>query len=1079
MSLLLSNIPLLVLIAHFLFYCLILILSTCHYHHRSQSNNSNHKKNKIAPGLNNDNRYPSETNCTITDDGFDGNSTDIDMFYETKIRMEPLKTHNKQNSNHRYSENSNTNNWSRLDSITDGNNSSHPNTPKRNKVVMPDIPEITEEKYDINDHYDNNPSLQQQNMHNDNNNKHKQQCGINGFSLYLQLLLYIFTQSSIFGTIFVYISYSKCKSIIPSSQENIDLNYVLFLVSIFMVIFYKFFSSIAIAIITKNCKYFTLQWFDLLIFHQCFWSNSSPLNLYKESNTNYILQNQQSQNEMNIKLWIQQYLLILQSIFANFIQLCIAIVFLMNFQVSNGEILRFENYQYVLYINLLIVISLITTSFISLICFSKANVKIEHENININKSNNGKQSAFCKLFGFYLCRLLEISSRIILFILIWKYLNTFYLTIIIFVEFVYLLIHAIISKNTFIICNIIYTVIDVHGLKKSKFFMAYRFVTNYIYAIIITILSVTDYIHFIDFQNASSIPSSLSFFNATTINHEQNELYFQYLLAYYYIAQIIYQSLLFWSRYNIEMIKSIGQSSNFEHLLCYKCWTEIYELMLLGANYSNISKHNEEDNLLCAVCFEGIDGISEYLQFLHLKIADLYLKRYNYTFLGENKFYLPFYNAISYSTIRMIRLLISYNADIEHLFENKDWNNSLQCIIKSPKPSMNKIQFIIKTLQQRYYHLSMISPQHNNIDDNAAIYDDKIDSFLNYQNGNNYDTALLMLYWTNDYEMMDKGFDRMEAMEYLIWNGANPNIVDKNKCNILHYACEQNESRTIKMLVKNGVNIQITNGYRQSPLSILCRVKCDKLDILQLVIVNDADVNQKDKYGRTSMHYAACGGVYEVVQFLMDKGGDCTMKDHDGLTPLHYAIRYHTENEEKNNENNPRSNSNSNSPRSQLEEDSFIDVVMLLIMMGKSDINSVEDTNKCSLLHDASKTQPIEIIDYLIKIGANIYSLDKNGHSPKYYSLQRKNEKQLMEYWKEIYLNSDVYHEIMLKHSYNHTSTITIDNVGCVGAYIDDCDIEDDSLSNIKSLEAFKSIVTDEQEEDERIMNQKHDIINR
>ena len=62
--------------------------------------------------------------------------------------MEPLKTH-KQNSNHRYSENSNTNNWCRLDSITDGNNSSYPNTPKRNKVVMPNIPEITEQKYDI------------------------------------------------------------------------------------------------------------------------------------------------------------------------------------------------------------------------------------------------------------------------------------------------------------------------------------------------------------------------------------------------------------------------------------------------------------------------------------------------------------------------------------------------------------------------------------------------------------------------------------------------------------------------------------------------------------------------------------------------------------------------------------------------------------------------------------------------------------------------------------------------------------------------------------------------------------------
>ena len=127
---------------------------------------------------------------------------------------------------------------------------------------------------------------------------------------------------------------------------------------------------------------------------------------------------------------------------------------------------------------------------------------------------------------------------------------------------------------------------------------------------------------------------------------------------------------------------------------------------------------------------------------------------------------------------------------------------------------MNKMQFVIKTLQQKYYQQSTINENDQ--------YDDKV-IISYYQNGNNYDTALLMLYWTNDYEMMDRGFDRLETMEYLIWNGANQNILDKNKCNILHYAAEHNESRTIKMLVKNGVNVQITNRYNQLTLSILCK----------------------------------------------------------------------------------------------------------------------------------------------------------------------------------------------------------------------------------------------------------------
>eukprot|EP00486_Rosalina_sp_Unknown_P014303 CAMPEP_0201594432 /NCGR_PEP_ID=MMETSP0190_2-20130828/191753_1 /ASSEMBLY_ACC=CAM_ASM_000263 /TAXON_ID=37353 /ORGANISM="Rosalina sp." /LENGTH=219 /DNA_ID=CAMNT_0048054045 /DNA_START=222 /DNA_END=881 /DNA_ORIENTATION=+ len=219
------------------------------------------------------------------------------------------------------------------------------------------------------------------------------------------------------------------------------------------------------------------------------------------------------------------------------------------------------------------------------------------------------------------------------------------------------------------------------------------------------------------------------------------------------------------------------------------------------------------------------------------------------------------------------------------------------------------------------------------------------------------------------------------------------------------------------------------------------------------------------------MHYASCAGIYEVIQFLMDRSGDCTVKDHDGLTPLHYAVRYHVENEQ-------------NLPPTQVEEDSFIDIVMLLIMMGKSDINSV-DENKCSVLHDAAKYQSIEIIDYLIKIGANIYALDKNGHSPKYYSLKRNDEKELMEYWKEIYLNSDVYHEIMMKHNYKGFGQPHYDENGeCQYeyAYQDDDEEQeyDGSLSNINQLEAFKSIVTDEQEHDDRrnVMNE-HEMINR
>ena len=56
------------------------------------------------------------------------------------------------------------------------------------------------------------------------------------------------------------------------------------------------------------------------------------------------------------------------------------------------------------------------------------------------------------------------------------------------------------------------------------------------------------------------------------------------------------------------------------------------------------------------------------------------------------------------------------------------------------------------------------------------------------------------------------------------------------------------------------------------------QVKCNKLDIIQLVLADNADINQRDKYGRTSLHYAACNATYDVIQFLIDRNGDCNIK---------------------------------------------------------------------------------------------------------------------------------------------------------------------------------------------------------
>ncbi|NIM18171.1 MAG: hypothetical protein GTO45_39725, partial [Candidatus Aminicenantes bacterium] len=53
----------------------------------------------------------------------------------------------------------------------------------------------------------------------------------------------------------------------------------------------------------------------------------------------------------------------------------------------------------------------------------------------------------------------------------------------------------------------------------------------------------------------------------------------------------------------------------------------------------------------------------------------------------------------------------------------------------------------------------------------------------------------------------------------------------------------------------------------------------------------DVNVNKKDEFGRTPLHYAALRGKTGEVQQLLEKKADVNAKDNYQFTPLHYAAK--------------------------------------------------------------------------------------------------------------------------------------------------------------------------------------------
>ena len=59
--------------------------------------------------------------------------------------------------------------------------------------------------------------------------------------------------------------------------------------------------------------------------------------------------------------------------------------------------------------------------------------------------------------------------------------------------------------------------------------------------------------------------------------------------------------------------------------------------------------------------------------------------------------------------------------------------------------------------------------------------------------------------------------------------------------------------------------------------------------MMDYLISNEANINVKDEYGNTLLHYASLYGRSKIVKYLINKGADINKKNNKGNTPLHYA----------------------------------------------------------------------------------------------------------------------------------------------------------------------------------------------
>ncbi len=103
----------------------------------------------------------------------------------------------------------------------------------------------------------------------------------------------------------------------------------------------------------------------------------------------------------------------------------------------------------------------------------------------------------------------------------------------------------------------------------------------------------------------------------------------------------------------------------------------------------------------------------------------------------------------------------------------------------------------------------------------------------------------------------------------------------------LHTAARLGQATVVQFLLENGAEVDARNKSGRTPLHEAAAT--GRRAVVQLLLDRKADPNATDRSGNTPGHLAAAEGYKAVLEALLTAGADPNAKSTDGMTPLHRA----------------------------------------------------------------------------------------------------------------------------------------------------------------------------------------------
>ncbi|MCB9492879.1 MAG: ankyrin repeat domain-containing protein [Epsilonproteobacteria bacterium] len=151
----------------------------------------------------------------------------------------------------------------------------------------------------------------------------------------------------------------------------------------------------------------------------------------------------------------------------------------------------------------------------------------------------------------------------------------------------------------------------------------------------------------------------------------------------------------------------------------------------------------------------------------------------------------------------------------------------------------------------------------------------------------------------------------LSVIIYLLGHGAEINIQNNYGETPLDYAIDAEQDHVVKFLIENGAKFtlnhkperggksihdtfdgrgKIEKAFQETLLHVACKHEGNIGRVRELVEAEKADVNARNKFGDTPLHYACLHGDVQVVEYLLEQGAEMNARNCFNETPLDYAI---------------------------------------------------------------------------------------------------------------------------------------------------------------------------------------------